>query len=515
MFLFLHLGLVNSQIDKYYGGCGRDQAFDFIKTFDAFEILGQSNSFGWSNYYSGDIYAIKIDTFGNVRWAKTYRIDHNGVQPYQILNFNSNKFIIVFDNGLLAIDSLGHIIWAKKTINRRNISPCLKTFSNELIKRDLVFQQTGIWPSVQILDSCGNHISEFYLTIKPNSGKDFEQFESNRIIQDIDSNFVFIGSGTITDKSGSFSEPYKDVLFVIKFDQKMNILWSKIWDYGNTNVKGLNIIVTSNHNYIISGNYFRKLFLLNIDKNGNFIWSKEISSSSYISNLIETINNDYLICTSNSEVIMLDHKGLVKWSQQYDLYNSEEAVKILEFNQNYYLLKSSYSNPLSQSYSKFYYHRDMMIIKIDSSGNSNISHRDLNFQSASVIRDTLNYQFTKKDTFYTQISDTVLFVEKSVRGIFKDSADCIGVETENVGKSNGLIKLYPNPFNGTFYVEINEIYKPPFLLELYNSSGVLVQKIDAFDNHKIQIDLNEKIIGFLTIKLTSKNFIKTQKISCF
>ena len=368
----------------------------------------------------------------------------------------------------MAIDSLGHIIWAKKTINRRNISPCLKTFSNELIKRDLVFQQTGIWPSVQILDSCGNHISEFYLTIKPNSGKDFEQFESNRIIQDIDSNFVFIGSGTITDKSGSFSEPYKDVLFVIKFDQKMNILWSKIWDYGNTNVKGLNIIVTSNHNYIISGNYFRKLFLLNIDKNGNFIWSKEISSSSYISNLIETINNDYLICTSNSEVIMLDHKGLVKWSQQYDLYNSEEAVKILEFNQNYYLLKSSYSNPLSQSYSKFYYHRDMMIIKIDSSGNSNISHRDLNFQSASVIRDTLNYQFTKTDTFYTQISDTVLFVEKSVRGIFKDSADCIGVETENVEKSNGLIKLYPNPFNGTFYVEINEIYKPPFLLELYN-----------------------------------------------
>jgi hypothetical protein len=89
------------------------------------------------------------------------------------------------------------------------------------------------------------------------------------------------------------------------------------------------------------------------------------------------------------------------------------------------------------------------------------------------------------------------------------------VETENVEKSNGLIKLYPNPFNGTFYVEIDEIYKPPFLLELYNSSGILVQKIDSFDNHKIKIDLNEKIIGFLTIKLTSKNFIKTQKISCF
>ncbi len=403
----------------------------------------------------------------------------------------------------------------KKTINRRNISPCFKTFSNELIKRDLVFQEKGIWPSVQILDSCGNHISEFYLTIRPNSGIDFEQFESNRIIQDIDSNFVFIGSGTIMDH-GQFPNIYKEILFVIKFDQKMNILWSRIWDYSNNGVSGLNIIVTSESSYLVSARNFRNIILLNIDKNGNFIWSKEISSSSNISNLIETINNDYLICTSNSQVIKLDHKGLVRWSRQYDLYDSEGAVKILEFNQNYYLLKSSYSNPLSQSYSKFFdYHRDMMIVKIDSSGNSNISHRDLNVQSTSVIRDTLNYQFTKKDTFYGQISDTVLFVEKSVRGIFKDSTDCIGVETENVEKSNGLIKLYPNPFNGTFYVEINEIYKPPFLLELYNSSGVLVQKIDAFDNHKIQIDLNERIIGFLTIKLTSKNFIKTQKIVCF
>lgn len=125
-------------------------------------------------------------------------------------------------------------------------------------------------------------------------------------------------------------------------------------------VFGLNIIVTSESSYLVSARNFRNIILLNIDKNGNFIWSKEISSSSNISNLIETINNDYLICTSNSQVIKLSHKGLVRWSQQYDLYDSEGAVKILEFNQNYYLLKSSYSNPLSQSYSKFFdYHRDM------------------------------------------------------------------------------------------------------------------------------------------------------------
>ena len=106
---------------KGYGGGQDETAYSILKTDNGFITLGETRSYGQGG---ADILLMKYDFNGNVLWAKTYgtNIDEGGSR---ILKNSNSHFIItgfgphVTTSGnretfLMEIDSLGNLQWAKK-----------------------------------------------------------------------------------------------------------------------------------------------------------------------------------------------------------------------------------------------------------------------------------------------------------------------------------------------------------------------------------------------------------------
>lgn len=429
-----------SQIENYYGGCGYEDSKDFIITNNGFNILGTSNSFDWG---TGDIYDIMIDSTGVTKWAKTFRINHDLEYPLKIISWNDNLKIIpargpLGNPYLIAIDSLGQSIWSNE-VNQMEICDVIKSKNNELVTYG-DFQYSGeLLPSISTLDSIGNLMTSKHFLIDLNSSPVSDQFHANKISQDIDSNYIITGNGYV-HPPGLVN---RQVLLIIKLDKNKNLLWSKVFDYPTDNVA--NIIKTPDNNYLLSGNNYFGIFVMKLDTSGNMIWFKEFSLDTYIADFIKTTDDNYLLLTGNSALMKLDNQANIIWSYQYDaLIPYNQASKVLEFNNNYYLLKASVTNPLSIAYSPQFYGRDMLIIKIDTSGNSNFQEIIPSIATSAVGNINLfNYIVT---TVISNVTfSPIIFQENNVSSTFSDSSDCINVGVNELTTIKPIVNIFPNP----------------------------------------------------------------------
>lgn len=78
------------------------------------------------------------------------------------------------------------------------------------------------------------------------------------------------------------------------------------------------------------------------------------------------------------------------------------------------------------------------------------------------------------------------------------------------------LNVYPNPINGTLYIEFNSQESNPIEIEIFNVNG---QKIDTrpvthpfLGKNHIEIDLSKYISGFYCITVRSGNYNETRKI---
>jgi len=105
---------------KTYGGAGTDIGIGVINAPDGgFMIVGQTYSFGPG---SGDVFIIKTDTGGNMVWAKAYGGASNEEAGYRIQSVSNGNYLICgyaltsnfsFDQMVMKIDSKGNLIWSK------------------------------------------------------------------------------------------------------------------------------------------------------------------------------------------------------------------------------------------------------------------------------------------------------------------------------------------------------------------------------------------------------------------
>lgn len=500
-----------SQIDKYYGGCGNEYAKDFILTKDGFNILGVSNSFDWGD---GDIYEVMIDSSGNTKWAKTYRIDQKDETPSEIISWNDNLKIILGGNGngwhkpyLMAIDSFGQRLWSKENQQYR-FRHVIKSKSNELVACGDFIGSGDFPPAILTLDSLGNLISSKYFLFSPEDPITSEGFYTNKIIQDKDSNYVMTGGGFV-HAPGSF---VKNVLFIIKLNKNKNLLWSKVFDYGANNVA--NLINSTDNSYILSGNTHQAAFVMKLDTSGNVIWLKEFSLNAIIADFIETTDDKYLLLTQSSKLIKLDNQGSIMWGYQYDSTNYYNvASKVLEFSNDYYLLKTSLSNSISVMYSPQNYKMDILIVKIDTSGNSTFKQVIPNISSITVNTNTFNYNFVPIDSISS--FNSIIFSEKTVSSAFSNSLDCVNVGVNNITTSIPSVNIFPNPNLGTFNIEFPDNLISSIKIEIYNIFGSLIQEIEVSDKKNLQVNLQENQKGLFIVKISYNNYLSIFKINCF
>ncbi len=115
---------------KQYGGNSAESAMHLITTSDQnILISGYSHSFGNNSPYdNGQWYLVKVDTAGNVLWAKTYGNPNlNDHRPFGLTETRDSCYIItgsyavgmygsseMLQGRILKIDKNGDIVWDKK-----------------------------------------------------------------------------------------------------------------------------------------------------------------------------------------------------------------------------------------------------------------------------------------------------------------------------------------------------------------------------------------------------------------
>jgi len=266
----------NLQWTKTIGGKGLDVGFSLIQTSDGgYAIAGATTSFG-AGYT--DVYAIKLDADGNLRWTRTiggpgYEIGTSLIQTsdggYAIAGFTISFGAGEWDVYVVKLDANGNLQWTK-TIG----------------------------------------------------GKDFE--DSYSLIQTSDGGYAIAGSTT------SFGAGGEDV-YVVKLDANGNLRWTKTIG-GKGDEAGFSLIQTSDGGYAIAGlteSFGARngdVYVVKLDANGNLQWTKTIGGKGLDVgfSLIQTSDSGYAIAGSTTSfgvgeadvyVVKLDVNGKPQWTK--------------------------------------------------------------------------------------------------------------------------------------------------------------------------------------------------------
>ena len=134
-------------------------------------------------------------------------------------------------------------------------------------------------------------------------------------------------------------------LYIMKIDKDGKFLWSKTYGRSGDD-SGNEIVVDNDGNYVIAGNSFKDetnqdqdFYILKIDQEGNEIWSKTLGTERDDSALaITTINDGYAVIGKTRNDIGVDNnilfyrlsdEGAVKWFKEIKTNQNEEGKDII------------------------------------------------------------------------------------------------------------------------------------------------------------------------------------------
>ena len=256
--------------------------FDILKSKDTFSdgeitsdggyiIAGDSTSYSATNDYESLI--IKFNSEGNEEWAKTYINGYNKNSAMSIKEVSDGYIITGWTNNsgaasnrifVFKIDSNGNVTWARSfgvinLIDRQTDSGWVIEVSNGYIISGRTYDGTSFVPVFLKIDKNGNKV--WAKTITLSSGYD----ALRGIIETSDGEYIVIGFMS----SGTNKE-----FVVFKMDGNGNKIWAKNYGGAETDI-GLSIVENSLGEFVVVG-YTRSFgavlndgFIMKIDSVGN------------------------------------------------------------------------------------------------------------------------------------------------------------------------------------------------------------------------------------------------------
>lgn len=370
---------------KIYGDYEDEEAYYIQQTKDGgYIIAGSCEKYGRGT----DILVIKLNSYGNIEWEKTFGGKNND-KAYSIQQTFDDGYIIVGeinqqftplrggDLVLIKIDSKGNLLW-QKTFGGDDFDEA----TSVKCTKDGGYIVAG-WTS-----SFGNSGSDCYVIKVDKNGKVLWQKtyggnsddEAWDICESEDGGYVIVG------RTISFGAKLWD-LYVIKIDNKGNVLWEKLYG-GNGDDWGKSIQPTKDGGYIIAGRSnssndkykYDEIYILKIDSKGKFQWQK-FYGGKYLdwANSIKVTPDDNYIVTgvidyyqtqdykikSDIFVLKLNSKGNIIWYKKFGKEGEDFANSIENTKDGGYII-AGYTN----SFSKFTVDHDIYIIKTDKDGRS-------------------------------------------------------------------------------------------------------------------------------------------------
>jgi len=363
---------------KAVGGEKLDGGKSLIQTSDGgCAIAGLTASFGAGDW---DVYVVKLDANGNLRWTKTIggpaseagkSLIQTSDGGYAIAGYTTSFGAGDKDIYVVKLDAKGNLQWTK-TIGGPE--------SEE--SRSLIQTSDGGYAIAGYTESFGAGGADVYLVkldakgnlqwTKTIGGPESE--EGRSLIQTSDGGYAIAGY------TESFGAGGADV-YVVKLDAKGNLQWTKT--IGGKNADGgSSIIQTSDGGYAIAG-YTESfgageadVYVVKLDAKGNLQWTKTIGGKSddWGNSLIQTSDGGYAIAGSTTSfgaggadvyVVKLDAKGNLQWTKTIGGKSADGGSSLIQTSDGGYAIAGT-----TTSFGAGWINVDVYVVKLDKNGDA-------------------------------------------------------------------------------------------------------------------------------------------------
>jgi hypothetical protein len=271
-----------------------------------------------SNTGNRQIYVVKLDSIGDVQWAKTYG-DTGSEYCFKIKKAQNGGYFLIggtragLSNSnmyLVKTDDTGKVLWSKTYggIKPEGAVDMLEDSSGDLF----ILGGTGGYPDTSKVyivraDSAGNlkHSNVYQIgwrTLYPiYIGKTF------------DNDFLIAGT---TEQADTLQQSSTDE-FLMKIDTVGNVIWAKAYNIGYSDDL-ISAVETFDNNTVLLGWSYDDTYwgasLIKVDSNGNRIWTKLFGYYIYPTGLLQTTDSGFII-GCGEKLIKTDVSGNVQWGR--------------------------------------------------------------------------------------------------------------------------------------------------------------------------------------------------------
>jgi uncharacterized delta-60 repeat protein len=365
----------NVQWTKTIGGPSFfDDAVSIIQSSDGgYVVSGYTNSFGAGG---SDFFVVKLDSSGNVVWAKTIGGSGNDAWGNSIIQSSDGGYVVV---GHTQSFGAGGVDFYVVKLAPDGTLGCHDSFQNPITSSggnvgsptssSSSPSSTVSSPSPVSYSLATTDIALCMLTFAERIGGSNDDF-ANSIIQSSDGGYVVAGY------TNSFGGSYD--FYVVKLYSSGSVAWTKTIG-GSGDDQANSVVQSSDGGYVVAG-YTTSfgasgadMYVVKLGSGGNVQWTKTIGGSDddFANSVIQSSDGGYVIAGYTQSfgaggydmyVVKLDSNGNVVWTKTIGGSNSDVANSIVQSSDGGYVVAGE---TLSFGASG----RDIYVVKLDSSGN--------------------------------------------------------------------------------------------------------------------------------------------------
>jgi len=502
--------LAQSPFQKTYGSINGNEANAVITTSaGGYGIAGWYDVEG---LFTAEFYLIITNSVGDTLWTRTYGeksdttgnfINGSGNEGYNLLQTADNGFLFVGERHQFAggqsdayavrVDSLGELLWAK-------------TYGGSDNDYALAAEQTadGGFVFGGFTESYGAGIRDMYLFKTDHMGEILwtRTYGGGSIDAAFDMQQTSDGGFILAGYTFSFSG--SSDIYVIRTDSEGAVLWQKTYG-GELNDIGNAIIQTQDDGFIICGETESfdvgnvDVYLLKINGDGDVDWAKTYGGSDFESgkSIVESTEGGYMVAGytrsfgSGGEdfyLIKTDESGDLVWANTYGGAQDDAARSIKQTTDQGYIV-AGYTKSFGIGFS------DIYLIKTNSLGDSGCNQDDTNTEVTDVV--------TTVNTVNSIVQDGGGTLEPNTRVGYTNtglSNPCDIIDNTKEIAHEPRFRLFPNPTRQ--YLTLEPIGSDGYATKqifIYDILGQELLSDSKNDNNRI--DISSLPNGVFTLRL--------------